>query len=286
MQNGKPGWRTVESDEAKRLRWKVAAGDGPPHQAWYFAPDFKAEPFGTAFLAALRDVFWSPSKGRVTPGMDVKAELSNTLEGVVVLRVAWPERLVGHFTHADRTFVLCRAMRGDAEVDFVREWDGLSARRTMNASPTIMGDVRALVDGTDVALPNGLLRGSRSRVEAPAPTVSPDATTDNAPRLPETPPAEVPEPPRVVPRLARPPIVERPRPTLPAAPPTPVAPARLRSALPAPSAVPTPPRPPAPPAKPEPPEAPEPSERDPFLWVLLGIAGFAGLAFAVFRAFF
>lgn len=300
MQDKRPGWRDVESDEAKRRRWKVAAGEGPPHQAWYYAPGFKAETFGTAFLAALRTVFWSPAKGRVTPGMDVKADPSNTLDGVPVLRVTMPDRLVEHFTYAEQTFVLCRAMRGDIEVDFIREWDGLS-RRQMASSPTIMGDVSTLLGGADLPTPAALLRNDRGRVEGTAvpkavPPASADAAVDEARRPPTVAPDEVPEAPRAKifllpdpPRAQESPkIVPRARPA-PAVPPS-APPARLVSALPAPTipvaARRTPPQRPAPPAPPDPPEAPEPSERDPFLWVFFALAGIAGIAFAVFRAFF
>lgn len=165
-----------ETNEAKNAAWKEAAGDLPPHRAWYYSYTFQDERLNAEFLGALRAALWDAgSKSRVVPDLDVKVDYVSALPGVPILRVSMPARFVPAFTvtvdGVEIPFVLYKAKRESVEMDFGSLWGGLRSQAEGSRSATVIGDLSSIMDATDAPPPNVLLRAAE---EASRPAAVPE----------------------------------------------------------------------------------------------------------------
>ncbi|NBS41660.1 hypothetical protein EBS80_03285, partial [bacterium] len=114
----KPDWRFPSSDGAKNRLWSAHRGSrNAPMQAWYWADGFRAEDASEAFLAGLRDAFWSSGKVRVVVNADVVLERGSGPEDATFVRINMPDRFVPSFSSGGKTFAAIRVL-SDAMVDF------------------------------------------------------------------------------------------------------------------------------------------------------------------------
>lgn len=219
-----PNWMHHDdvTDTAKERAWQALAGNQPPQRAWYYSSTFREEALG-GLLPQLRDVFWGPGKSRVSKDVDVKVEHLTVLQGVPILRVSMPQRLVASFAVGTTVFVLYKAMVGDKTLDFGQAWGGLRGA-VHNGSHTVLGDIGHMVAGDDAPPPAAILRKAE-QATSPSPPAIPrpsraepvviPASRATAPRVD---PHEVPHGPTIVPDSSEEPTTESGAPPAPPAP--------------------------------------------------------------------